>query len=315
MRSTYPKPASLSLQPTARTSVPRAARRGSRLWLLALAALIVGGLTLAPETDPEMPSAQIVSGRAEVRYTEDGYPQRWGKAELELTVESGLTQIAPDAVLAVTRAVSAWQAQPERPRIRVLGGDARAQRTEDDDTEAPRLDEADLVPDGKNTVSYRRLNLPGHRKDLAITVAYADPRTGEVVEADIFVNARRDFALLGENPEHSPSCAAQRPSTQCGSVYDLQSVLTHELGHFYGLGEDVDDPLSTMFECTSTCETHKRQLSVPDKGSAAELYLAESPRDAKNVGCSVQRQPGKIPFRGLLFGGFVLLMFWRRKTQ
>ncbi|MGE0323492.1 MAG: matrixin family metalloprotease [Polyangiaceae bacterium] len=262
-----------------------------------------------------MPPAQIVSGRAQVRYTEDGYPQRWGKPKLELTVESSLTQIAPDAALAVSRAVSAWQAQPELPRIRVLGGDARAQRTEEDDTEAPRLEAADLVPDGKNTVSYRRLNLPGHKKDLAITVAYADPRTGELVEADIFVNARRDFALLNESPEHSPSCAAERPSNQCGSVYDLQSVLTHELGHFLGLGEDVDDPLSTMFECTSACETHKRQLSVPDKGSAAELYLAESPEDATNVGCSVQRQRAQFPFRGLLFGGFALLMLWRRKTR
>ncbi|MCA9639541.1 MAG: hypothetical protein H6718_02950 [Polyangiaceae bacterium] len=310
MDSTYPRSALLSLQPTANTAVPRAPRRGRRPLGVALGAVALIGLGSIAQDKAEPPQAQIVSGAAELRYTETGYPQRWAAKSLTLSVEADLSRISPDAVGAASRAVAVWQEQAELPRVS-LESEAPAEQSEDD-AEVPRLDAADLVPDGKNTIGYRRLNLPGHRKDLAITVAYSDPRTGEVVEADIYVNARRDFGMLNESREVVPSCATTNSSSQCGSRYDLQSVLTHELGHFFGLGEDVADPLSTMYECTSACETHKRALTPPDQLSAAELYLAASPEEPQAGGCSVRSSRTPSPITWTLLAGFVLLVARRR---
>jgi hypothetical protein len=72
----------------------------------------------------------------------------------------------------------------------------------------------------------------------------------------------------------------------CGERYDLESIVAHEAGHFFGLGEDWDDGLATMYYCTSTCETHKRSLELTDVGTMKEVY-ADGFEDTGEVGCAV----------------------------
>src|SRR5690606_32333057 len=59
------------------------------------------------------------------------------------------------------------------------------------------------------------------------------------------------------------------------STYDLQNVLTHELGHLLGLGEENDDVEATMYAFSQPGETGKRDLELIDKNSIAALYDQE----------------------------------------
>ncbi len=290
MQSTHP--VGLSLRPVAHTRAPDAfpRRRKGRAWLVAGATLVLVSLGTFSHREPPSPAPRIVSGAAEIRFTERGDPERWGARDLVLWVDPTFRSVDGEAPQAVAQAVDAWQHIEQLPRVQVK---TEPPRTDERAAGPAALELADLIPDGKNTVSYRRLNIPGHRRDLAITVAYANPSTGEVVEADIFVNARRDFGLLSQELDAGASCADRTRGASCGSRFDLESVVTHELGHFFGLGEDTEDPWSTMYECTSLCETHKRVLSEPDSLSATELYLTEAPRhDGTGGGCSVKRRGG-----------------------
>ncbi|MEZ4231883.1 MAG: matrixin family metalloprotease [Polyangiaceae bacterium] len=275
--------------------------------------MVLAALALVPSQEKPALHPHIVSGSAQVRYTEDGIPERWGSTQLTLQIDPTLKRLDPNAADAVARSVEAWQGLENLPRVDVM---SLAGSSDEDDDAPAKLEESELVPDGKNTISYRRLNIPGHRKDLAITVTYANPRTGEIVEADMYVNARRDFGLLARDIEATPSCSGS-VSGRCDQRFDLQSVVTHELGHLFGLGEDLEDPLSTMYLCTSPCETHKRVLSEPDHLSATELYLAEIPAEEQGVSCSMGRHavPPLRAVAWLLLGASGLLLHRRSRLR
>ena len=80
----------------------------------------------------------------------------------------------------------------------------------------------------------------------------------------------------------------------CDHAYDLQSVVAHEVGHFYGLGEDREKTQATMFFCTSPCETHKRSLSDSDTGALDDVY-GEDPEERPEIVCSVRSAGAATP--------------------
>jgi hypothetical protein len=118
------------------------------------------------------------------------------------------------------------------------------------------------------------IDIEGHTNDLAITITFSDAESGEILESDIVVNANKSFADLAPDgaPEAMTSCSARSDGSACKSTYDLASVLTHEVGHFFGLDEDTSTPSATMFGCTNQCETHKRDLSDDDQRAIRALY-------------------------------------------
>jgi hypothetical protein len=187
-------------------------------------------------------------------------------------------------------------------------------------------------PDGKNTVTVAPITVKGHEHDLAITLTYSDEQSGDIVEADIIVNSEYPFRTLASNDDGygntdqqasdenastgngtqltvssaraSCTAVAQRASCQ-GNSYDLQNVLTHEVGHFFGLGEDMEDPATTMYYCTSRCETHKRVLTNSDSQVMMSLYSASPESSAEPPGgCGGARL---APRGGLREAGFALL--------
>ena len=83
---------------------------------------------------------------------------------------------------------------------------------------------------------------------------------GQIVDADILFN-----------PSFSYSTSATVPANQ----YDLQSVLTHEIGHFLGL-DHTNLLSSTMFWTTAQGVSYPRNLSSDEAAGISALYPTAS---------------------------------------
>jgi hypothetical protein len=233
----------------------RAARLGGGAW-----ALICASAT------PALAAAPDVAG--------DATGQRWHAAEITLVADPSLAVLGVRPERLVEDAVSAWRgASAELPRVRVERGRAlgRAAR------------------DGVNRVVLAPIDLEGHRGALGVTLAWVDG-AGEIVEADVILHARMPLRVLGSNEAfdvptaRSASCEGVDTRRACGDAWDAPSVLTHELGHFFGLDERPEDPTATMFPCTSRCETHKRAPTLAEHQELAALYTPAE--DRQNASCA-----------------------------
>ena len=81
----------------------------------------------------------------------------------------------------------------------------------------------------------------------------------QYIEADIILDTLETrWAVVDECPEIG--------------VYDLPSILTHEIGHFWGLRAESENSEATMFGETRLCETKKRDLHEEDIRRIEEIY-------------------------------------------
>jgi hypothetical protein len=96
---------------------------------------------------------------------------------------------------------------------------------------------------------------PASAHNVALTTTTFDPETGELFDADIELNSS-DFEFTTEDDD---------------VVYDLESVLTHEAGHFLGVGHtDVEE--STMLPIYIQGDTALRTLGPDDANAICDLY-------------------------------------------
>lgn len=266
-----------TLRPSARTerpaqsSPPRPKRR--RFVALGLAAgLLVAGVGAAvPGGRAAKGQVVYVSGVPETKQTADGRDVRWWRGEVTISIDASVDQLGPGAREAVQMAFGAWLGSGAKlPALRFEDGAGAA---------------VGLKPDGRNSVIFAPIELAGQKQSLAVTISHIDSGTGEIVEADLVINAKKPFGLLdaagaGDGPGHGSEQAS------CASRYDLQNVVTHEVGHFFGLDEDEVDPGATMFFKTGKCELGKRDLSEPDTAVVTGLYSAPVDSDRpESSGC------------------------------
>lgn len=212
--------------------------------------------------------------------------QRWMVPDVRVVIDESVHAIAPEAEQAIVQAFGAWlSASPNLPELNIEHGRGLK----------PRLD-----PDGVNAVIYAPIEFPGHEDDLAITIGFSDEETGEITEADIIINSRHSYSHLNAATPGAPttSCDGTSQASACDYRYDLQNVMTHEVGHFYGLGEDREDRTATMYSCTSACETHKRDVSEGDRQSMGRLYEHALRRPYPPVSCDAARLAPRGPAWG-----------------
>lgn len=105
---------------------------------------------------------------------------------------------------------------------------------------------------------------------LAKTTVTFDGETGEILDADIEINhANNNFTI-----------------SDMVIDYDLESVLTHEVGHFIGLDHSLDFT-ATMYAGYEPGTIEQRSLEEDDVLGACEIYPPE--RDAS---CSTEPRGG-----------------------
>jgi hypothetical protein len=203
----------------------------------------------------------------------------WQRDQVELVVDASVESLGPHAFDAVVKAASAWQsAAPGLPALVVRRGDS---------------EHVGYRSGGhnRNVVRFEANGEARAHGALAITVLTYDSETGEILDADIVLNGIHPFSAEG---------AAQ--------AFDLQNVLTHELGHFLGLGEDTDDLHATMYAYSEVGETTKRVLDEEDIARIMALY-----RPSATVGALLASPPSSVLWAG--FGAGLLALMARLQRR
>jgi hypothetical protein len=205
--------------------------------------------------------------------TAEGTPTHWAQDAIDVVVDRSISAIDPHAMEAVIAAFDTWQGSgAPLPTINLVFGDA--------DPVGYRQGE-----ENHSTVRYARHGYPPAKGALAITELTFDDN-GAILDADIVLNGgpERPFGLLGDSEGDDSSAARSKVD------YDFQNVTTHEIGHFFGLGEERVDHQATMFITSARGETKKRTLDANDESGIHALYNGADTTAAS--GCSAAGQTG-----------------------
>jgi hypothetical protein len=247
-----------------------------RSLLRPLLAMILASATITPAS-AYLKLGTLINGTAETA--------RWRTMPIRYFVNNqavpGVT--ADEFRAAVGQGLSAWESVPSASiRFDFAGF-----------TSAEPLDE-----DGMNTMGFRlRSDLD---RTLAATEFLVDTTTGEILESDVFFNS---------------SFAWSAGSGGTTGRYDVQSIATHESGHFVGLGHSAlgETELSSgsrrllaagavMFPIAfSAGDISGRTLRPDDSAGVSDIYPNATFRDATG---SLQ---GKVTKNGQgVFGAHVI---------
>jgi len=96
---------------------------------------------------------------------------------------------------------------------------------------------------------------------LAKTSVTYNDQTGEIYDADIEVNAANNTVTITDVPAKIE--------------YDLQAILTHEVGHFIGIAHSPD-PSAVMYASYPPGSISQRELTPDDVGAVCEIYPPKS---------------------------------------
>lgn len=296
------RPGSSGSASAGRTSEPRTRLRG----LLASCLLSLVAATPRPVAEQPNPDLQRSVAAPSGKQTAEGRPIAWVDDEVTITLDPSVLALGPGSAEAVRLGFSAWSSTSSRLpnlRFKVADAPAKAQR------------------DGVNRIVVADIDLPGHQKDLALTMTYSYDATGEISEVDIVLNRAYRFASgmpsSGEGGVIPPPVGAghEGPSGGCG-VYDLQNLVAHEAGHFFGLGEELSDVTATMFYTSQPCETLKRTVESLDASAMLDHYERAAAAQEPGVSCAMPAgspPSGRTALATLL--SMVLWTAWRRRWR
>jgi hypothetical protein len=215
----------------------------------------------------------------------------WRQSEVVLTVDPSYLAL-PYAKHALEAALLAWTSRADQlPKV-IL-------RYADDDA-------SDLSADAA-LADHRIFFVPTGdaraKGALAITLVTADEEKHSIIDADILVNGGHLFTDV--DTVNAPMARA--------TSYDLQDVVTHELGHWFGLNEDYQNNEATMYAYVYPGEIKKRDLDESD-ATAVQLAYWQADNPSENTGCTIM--VGRRPIEhGWMIGCLAAASMLLRRTN
>ena len=196
-----------------------------------------------------------------LKETDSGAQVRWHRDQVTLQVvrvDPG-TLSSAQVVRFFERAADRWSAVPGAPRIEVTSGEATSE----------------WGYDGVNGV-YVLAEWPFPDQRLGVTISTYSSVTGALIDTDVLLNGSMDLGAVGEGSATARS-------------FDLDTLVTHEVGHVLGLDESERHE-ATMWPSHRRGEMERRELSPDDVDAVIALYAAESTAGATAgaLGCSVR---------------------------
>lgn len=110
---------------------------------------------------------------------------------------------------------------------------------------------------------------------LAKTSVTYNDETGEIYDADIEVNTANNTVTISDDPKKIQ--------------YDLQAILTHEVGHFIGIAHSANSD-AVMFASYSPGSIAQRKLTQDDIDAVCAVYKPNS-----STVCNVEPRGGFSP--------------------
>lgn len=320
------------------------ARLGRVSALGAVISFLVAAAWSGTASDGAVVEPELFHAAPGVKYTPEGRQVRWRKPNTTVTIDASVNEIGPEAGEAIRAAFGSWltananlpaltfdtasglgtEAKPDGKNSVVYAPITLAGHERDlaitltySDEKTGDILESDIVIN-KN-FPFDVVGLPDTIEPNASRDDKPDGPTplAENASSD---QAKADSIRVGTTvqTERRSSCVAQQIQSSCGrDIYDVGNVMTHEVGHFFGLGEDMNDTSATMYVCTNRCETHKRELAEGDSTVLAELYptpmLELGKAGSAAVGCGGARfAPRGLPTGAALLALFTALLLVRR---
>lgn len=182
-----------------------------------------------------------------------GKPLSWAGGCVGFSFQKDLTTKLPaaDVKAAVRRSFQSWTGVPCPG-----GGQASIAFSEAQDVTCALSTYADKGPN-VNVVLFRDYDFPyrGIDNTLAKTTVTFEATTGEILDADIEVNAAFNEVTTVDTKV----------------VYDLESIMTHEIGHFLGIAH-TQVAAATMNGAYDVGSTTFRSLDPDDIAAACAIY-------------------------------------------
>lgn len=242
------------------------------------------------------------AGAYEWYRADSGEPLRWFKSEIDFrlsTVEPDDDDVRWFRVEGYyEEAFNAWSDLPgcKIPQVNLVG------TTKSRTITTP--DSLDEEPDSigvfiQTTTSWRNVRVDASAAQIALTIIVNNASTGEIVDADIALN---DASFLFTTEDDATTGV------------DLVSVLTHEIGHFYGMehSADEDATMAAGYGARDTDRLGARTLEQDDIDGICALYETvpdpKTPSTGGDDGGCGGSQNGQTP----LWAAFALLFLGLR---
>ena len=205
------------------------------------------------------------------RVGDDGPSLFWNKRDLTYAINSDLYNSLPDERVryAIEKSFLTWQ--------EVYCSDINFSSSLSDsslvgyDWRVPTDNENLIV--FRNGASDDKLDKWRHdERSMALTTTTFNSLTGEILDSDIEFN--------GVNFKFS---ACEPQENDCFVSYDIQNILTHEIGHFLGLDHppkyQTGASETTMYYLSPKGELKKRSLHIDDINALCFIYPEAGPKN------------------------------------